>query len=257
MVLDVLEKEKFLKENEVLNDLLGYDGLKIIQNPEMFNFSLDSTLLGDYATLNKNAKSIVDLCTGNAPVPLFLSLRSKNAQIIGVEIQDKSYDLATRNVAVNNLEDRITIVQGDLKGIHEKIGKFAHDVVTCNPPYFKVNPDSNLNKNDYLTIARHEVLATLDDVVKEASLLLKHGGRFAMVHRPDRFLDILAKMQQHRLAPKRVQFIYPKDGKEANILLIEGIKDGKTAGFKVLPPIFTYDQNGEYTPIIKEKLYGR
>ena len=149
VVLDVLEKEKFLKENEVLNDLLGYDGLKIIQNPEMFNFSLDSTLLGDYATLNKNAKSIVDLCTGNAPVPLFLSLRSKNAQIIGVEIQDKSYDLATRNVAVNGLENRITIVQGDLKGIHEQIGKYAHDVVTCNPPYFKVNPDSNLNKNSF------------------------------------------------------------------------------------------------------------
>ena len=121
MVLDVLDKEKFLKENEVLNDLLGYDGLKIIQNPEMFNFSLDSTLLGDYATLNKNAKSIVDLCTGNAPVPLFLSLRSKNAHITGVEIQEMSYDLATRNVAVNGLEDRITIVQGDLKGIHEKL----------------------------------------------------------------------------------------------------------------------------------------
>ena len=170
----MIDQKQFLKDSEVLNDLLGYDGLKIIQNPEMFNFSLDSTLLADYATLNKNAKSIVDLCTGNAPVPLFLTLRSEKAQIIGVEIQDKSYDLAIRNVAVNGLEDRIQVVHGDLKGIHEKIGKYAHDVVTCNPPYFKVNPDSNLNKNDYLTIARHEVLATLDDVVCEASLLIKH-----------------------------------------------------------------------------------
>ena len=230
MVLDLLEKEKFLKENEVLNDLLGYDGLKIIQNPEMFNFSLDSTLLGDY-----------DLCTGNAPVPLFLSLRSEKAQIIGVEIQDKSYDLATRNVAVNNLEDRITIVQGDLKGIHEKIGKFAHDVVTCNPPYFKVNPDSNLNKNDYLTIARHEVLATLDDVVKEASLLLKQGGRFTMVHRPDRLVDIIETFRKYKIEPKRMRLVYPRINREANVLLIEGIKGGNPGNLRVENPLFVYE----------------
>ena len=241
VVLDVLEKEKFLKENEVLNDLLGYDGLKIIQNPEMFNFSLDSTLLGDYATLNKNAKSIVDLCTGNAPVPLFLSLRSKNAQIIGVEIQEMSYDLAARNVAVNGLENRITIVQGDLKGIHERIGKYAHDVVTCNPPYFKVNPDSNLNKNDYLTIARHEVLATLDDVVKEASLLLKHGGRFAMVHRPDRLIDIIETFRKYKIEPKRMRLVYPRINREANVLLIEGIKGGNPGNLRIENPLFVYE----------------
>ena len=237
----MVDQKQFLKDNEVLNDLLGYDGLKIIQHPEMFNFSLDSTLLADYATLNKSAKSIVDLCTGNAPVPLFLSLRSQKAHITGVEIQDMSYDLATRNVAVNELQDRISIVHGDLKGVHEKIGKFAHDVVTCNPPYFKVNPDSNLNKNDYLTIARHEVLATLEDVVCEASLLLKQGGRFAMVHRPDRLIDIIEMFRKYKIEPKRMRLVYPRINREANVLLIEGIKGGNPGNLRIEQPLFVYE----------------
>lgn len=248
----MLDQKQFLKDNEVLNDLLGYDGLKIIQNPEMFNFSLDSTLLADYATLNKNAKSIVDLCTGNAPVPLFLTLRSEKAQIIGVEIQDKSYDLANRNVAVNGLEDRIQVVHGDLKGIHERIGKYAHDVVTCNPPYFKVNPDSNLNKNDYLTIARHEVLATLDDVVGEASLLLKQGGRFTMVHRPDRLIDIIETFRKYKIEPKRMRLVYPRINREANVLLIEGIKGGNPGNLRIESPLFVYEN--ETSPNYSEEI---
>ncbi|HAX74206.1 MAG TPA: SAM-dependent methyltransferase, partial [Firmicutes bacterium] len=214
--------KSFLKDNEVLNDLLGYEGLKIIQNPEMFNFSLDSTLLGHYVTINKNANAIVDLCTGNAPVPLFLSLRNPNAKIIGVELQDQSYDLATRNVAVNALEDSIEVLHTNLIGVHEQIGKYSQDIVTCNPPYFKVNPDSNVNKNDYLTIARHEVMCTLDDVVKEASLLLKSGGRFCMVHRPDRLVDILETFRKYKIEPKRMRLVYPRINREANVLLIEG-----------------------------------
>ncbi len=232
-------RSELLKENEVLNDLLGYEGLKIIQNPEMFNFSLDSTLLGHYATINKGVKSIVDLCTGNAPVPLFLSLRSK-AHITGVELQDKSYDLATRNVAVNELDDRITIVHADLKGVHETLGKYEHDIVTCNPPYFKVSGDSNLNKNDYLTIARHEVMATLEDVVKESSLLLKPGGRFVMVHRPDRLIDIIEMCRKYKIEPKRMRLVYPRINREANVLLIEGIKHGNPGNLRIEQPMFVY-----------------
>ncbi|MGL4338767.1 MAG: tRNA1(Val) (adenine(37)-N6)-methyltransferase [Turicibacter sp.] len=234
-----MDTTKFLKENEVLNDLLGYDGLKIIQNPDMFNFSLDSTLLGHYTTLNKNTHSIVDLCTGNAPVPLFLSLRC-HAKIIGVEIQDMSYDLGQRNIAVNGLEDRITMLQSDLKGVHQQLGKYSQDVVTCNPPYFKVNPDSNLNKNDYLTIARHEVLATLEDVVCEASLLLKQGGRFTMVHRPDRLVEIIEMCRKYKIEPKRMRLVYPRINREANVLLIEGIKGGKSGNLRIDPPMFVY-----------------
>ena len=233
-------KNLILKDGEVLNDLLGYDGLKIIQNPQMFNFSLDSTLLGVYGTINKNVKSIVDLCTGNAPVPLFLSLRS-NANIIGVEIQDQSYDIAIRNVAVNKLENRIKIIHSDLKGIHKEIGKYQHDIVTCNPPYFKMGAESNVNKNDYLTIARHEVLVNLEEVVAEASLLLKQGGRFVMVHRPDRLTEIIEICKKYKIEPKRMRFVYPRINKEANVLLIEGIKGGKPGNLRIESPMFVYE----------------
>ncbi|MCL1948622.1 MAG: tRNA1(Val) (adenine(37)-N6)-methyltransferase [Turicibacter sp.] len=232
--------QNFLNEGEVLNDLLGYDGLKIIQNPEMFNFSLDSTLLGHYATLKKGVKSVVDLCAGNAPVPLFLSLRTQ-AKIIAVEIQDQSADLAKRNVAVNNLASQIEVVHGDLKGIHAQLGMHQHDVVTCNPPYFKVSDVGHFNKNDYLTIARHEVLATLEDVIGEASLLLKNGGRFAMVHRPDRLVDILETLRRHRIEPKRMRLVYPRSNGEANVLLIEGIKNGNSGNLRIDPPLYVYE----------------
>ena len=255
----MLDKTTLLKENEVLNDLLGYEGLKIIQNPDMFNFSLDSTLLGHYATINKGVKSIVDLCTGNAPVPLFLSLRS-NAHITGVEIQDKSYDLAVRNVAVNELQQRITIVHSDLKNIHERLGKYEHDIVTCNPPYFKVSDDSNLNKNDYLTIARHEVMVTLEDVIKEAALLLKPGGRFVMVHRPDRLIEIIELLRAYKIEPKRMQLVYPRINREANVLLIEGIKHGNSGNLRVEKPLFVYrdEKSVDYSDeILKIFMLGR
>lgn len=236
--MDVIDN--MLKDDEVLNDLLGYEGLKIIQKPDMFNFSLDSTLLSHFATLNKNVKSIVDLCCGNAPVPLFLSLRSQ-ASIIGVEIQSESYDLAIRNVAINNLEQQIKIVHGDLKGIHKQIGKHRHDLVTSNPPYFKLNPDSNVNKNDFLTIARHEVLVNLEEVVLEASLLLKQKGRFVMVHRPDRLVEMIEWFKKYQIEPKRIRFVYPRINREANVLLIEGIKGGNPGNLRIEAPLFVYE----------------
>lgn len=239
-----------LKENEVLNDLLGYDHLKIIQRPDMFNFSLDSTLLANFVTINKNVKKLVDLGTGNGPIPLFLSLRTK-AKIIGVEIQAQSYDLAKRNIEINHLSNQIEIVHDDLKGINKKIGHQAFDIVTCNPPFFKVTNESNVNKNDYLTIARHEVLATLEDVVKEASLLLKHGGYFSLVHRPDRLLDIFEIMRHYKIEPKRLRLVYPKPNKECNTVLIEGRKSNQ-GGLRILPPLYVYHENNEYTEEIRK-----
>lgn len=239
-----------LKENEVINDLLGYDGLKIIQRPDMFNFSLDSTLLANFVTINKKVRNVIDLGTGNAPIPMFLTLRTM-APIIGVEIQSESFDLAIRNIELNQLTGQIKIIHDDLKGINKKIGHQTFDIVTCNPPFFKLKEDSNINKNDYLTIARHEVLVTLDDVVKEANLLLRHGGYFAMVHRPDRLIDIIETMRKYKLEPKRLRFIYPKPGKEANTILIEGRKSNQ-GGLKVLEPLYVYRQNGEYSDEILE-----
>lgn len=240
-----------LKENEVINDLLGYDGLKIIQSPEMFNFSLDSTLLANFVSINKNVKNLVDLGTGNAPVPMFLSLRT-NAKIIGVEIQEEVYNLAKRNIKLNNLENQISIIHGDMKNIHQEIGYNNYDVVVCNPPFFKLNKDSNINKNDYLTIARHEVKVTLKEMVAEAGTLLNNRGTFAMVHRPDRLVEILEVMQANKIYPKRLRFVYPRFNKEANTILIEG-KKSNPGGLRILPPLFIYkdEKSNEYTEEVR------
>ena len=241
-----------IKDNEVLNDLLGYEGLKIIQEPGRFNFSLDSTLLAHFVKINKYSNRFVDLCTGNAPIPLMLTLRT-NALIDAVELQPDSADQARRSVAINELEEQIKIYQNDLIGIHERLGAGIYDVVTCNPPYFKVGPESNLNRNDALTMARHEVACTLDDIVKEAALLLRSGGHFAMVHRPDRLVEIIETMKKYRFEPKRLRFVYPRLGKEANGILIEGVRDGKAGGLRLEAPLVVYEgESANYTQEILE-----
>ncbi|ERJ12348.1 tRNA1(Val) (adenine(37)-N6)-methyltransferase [Haloplasma contractile] len=246
-----------LKDNEVINNLFGYDGLKVIQRTDMFHFSLDSTLISNFVSINQKVKKIVDLGAGNAPIPLMLSLRTK-AAITGVEIQEESVSLARRNIELNDLHKQITIVQGDLKGINKRIGHHQFDLVTCNPPFFKVKEDSNINKNDYLTIARHEVKATLDDVIKETMLLLKNSGTFAMVHRPDRLVEILEIMTKYQIHPKRLRFVYPRPGKDANTILIEG-KKSNPGGLKILPPlyIYKYDKGTEYTDEVSDMFMRR
>lgn len=233
---------------EVINDLLGYDGLKIVQNPEMFSFSIDSMILGYFATINKKTCEIIDLCTGNAPIPLYLTLRTK-AHITGVEIQKKVYELGVKSVKMNNKEDTITLLNEDLKGISEKLGK-KYDLVTCNPPYFKYNETSNINKSEYKTIARHEVLVTLEDCIIEASKLLKTKGYFSMVHRPDRLVEILELMKKYKIEPKRLQFIHPKIDLEPNHILIEGVKEGNP-GLKVLKPLVVYENDKWSNDILK------
>ena len=173
----------------VCNELLGRPLLKIYQDTEAFNVSIDTMLLADFVTLNKRVKRICDLCSGNAPIPLYLTLRT-DAEIVGVEVQEESYDLGVKSIKENNLENRIDFRLGNLIDIHKEIGRNSFEVVTCNPPFFKVG-DNHINPNDRKAIARHEVLATLDDIVKEASILLNPKGRLAMVHRPDRLGEIL------------------------------------------------------------------
>ena len=185
---------------EVINDLLGYEGLKIIQRPDIFNFSLDSTILADFVTINASTKEIMDLGCGNGYIPIFLTLRT-HAHITGVEIQEEIYDLAKRSVSLNNLDSQITIINEDMKKVHEILGTSTFDVVVSNPPYFKYQESSNINKNEYLTIARHEVKVTLDEVVKCANILLKDGGTFAMVHRSDRLLEILETFRKYNIEP--------------------------------------------------------
>lgn len=236
---------------EVLNELLGYPYLKIYQDPEAFNFSLDSMLLGDFATIKPDVQNIIDLGTGNAPIPLYLTLRTK-AHIVGVEIQEHSFDLAKRSVSLNKLDDQITIICDDVRGISKKVGCESFDLVLSNPPFFKCHKDSNLNKNDYKTIARHEVMLNLDELCKEAASLLKYGGLFAMVHRPDRLTDIIITLKKYGLDPKRIRFVYPKEGEEANHVLIEARKSQNTGGLICMHPLIIHNSNNTHTKEILE-----
>lgn len=235
---------------EVINYLLGFKDYYIVQDTQMFSFSLDSVLLPNFVTINKNVKKILDIGCGNAPIPLILSTKTK-AEIIGVEIQKEVYELAKKTVAINNLDNQIKIINQDINEIYNDFLPDSFDIITCNPPFFKVKKDSNLNKSDYKTIARHEVTLKLDDIFKIARKLLKNDGYIAIVHRPERLLDIITTMKKYNIQPKKIQFVYPKTNMDANILLVEGTKNGKE-GLKVLPPIYTHLENGEYTDKIKK-----
>ena len=231
------------------NYLLGYRDMYIVQDPSMFKFSLDSILLPNFVTINQTAKNILDIGTGNAPIPLILSRKTK-AHIIGVEVQKEVYDMALESVNINKLGDQIDIVNADIKDYYKKLDtKF--DVITCNPPYFKVNENSNKNDSEYKTIARHEVLLNLEDIMKISRSLLKTNGFLSIVHRPERLVDIITLMKQNNIEPKKVQFVYPKKGEDANILLIEGSLNGKP-GIKVLESLYVYDEDGNYTEEIEK-----
>lgn len=242
-----------LKEDERIDQLYAED-VKIIQSSDVFSFSLDAVLLANFPNIPKKG-IVVDLCAGNGAVGLFVAKKTKS-RIYQIEIQERLADMAQRSVQLNHLEDQIDVLPINLKDSLNKISSDSCDLVLCNPPYFKNLPTNHKNPNPYYATARHEIHTNLDEVLFISSKLLKMNGHFAMVHRPERFLEVIDLMKKNRLAPKRVQFVYPKAGKDANILLIEGIKDGKTEGFKVLPPMFTYDAAGNYSLETRRLLYG-
>ena len=239
----------------VKNDLLGYKKYIIYQDTELFSFSTDSMLLASFATINRKTKLIVDFCSGNFPIPMYLSLRT-DAKILGVEIQEASCNLARKSIEENNLSNQIEVMCDDVKGIHKKFTVDSCDLVLCNPPFFKLSADSNVNSRQEVTIARHEVLINLEDIIKEASIILRQGGYFTMVHRPERLGEIFVLLNKYHLEPSRLQFVYPKSGKEANHILIEARKGvNKTPNLKILPPLFVYDENNEWTKDIL-KIYN-
>ena len=235
---------------KVINYLLGYKDLKIVQDNVMFNFSLDSVLLPNFVTINKKIKRILDVGCGNAPIPLILSTKT-DAKITGIEIQKEVYDLAMESIKINKKEDQITIINKDINDYYKEVETDFYDVITCNPPFFKYKETSNINKNDYKTIARHEVKLNLNQLFNIAKKLLKNNGVIAIVHRPERFVEVVEEMKKNNIEPKRAQFVYPKKNMEANIMLIEGSKNGKP-GLKILPPIYSHQDNGEYTDDVKK-----
>ena len=235
---------------KTINYLLGYKDMKIVQDSEMFNFSLDSVLLPNFVTINKSAKKIIDIGCGNAPIPLILSTKT-NAKIIGIEIQKEVFELAIDSVKINNKSNQIEIINSDINKMYKEFDSDSIDIITCNPPFFKYKSTSNLNNNIQKTIARHEILLNLEQIFKIAKKLLRNNGVIAIVHRPERLIEILDEMKKNNIEPKKIQFVYPKQNLEANRVLIEGAKNGKS-GLKVLPPLYTHLDNGEYTSEIKK-----
>ena len=222
----------------------------IMQDTDMFNFSLDSVLLPNFITINKNVKKILDIGCGNAPIPLILSTKTK-AEITGVEIQKDVSELALESVKINNLEEQINIINADIKELYNELETESFDIITCNPPFFKVKEDSNLNESEYKTIARHEIKLNVEEVIKISRKLLKNNGVLGIVHRPERLVDILDIMRKYNIEPKKVRLVYPKKDKDANILLIEGAKNGNP-GIKILPPLYSHNEDGSYTEEIQK-----
>jgi len=235
---------------ETINYLLGYENLKIYQDTEMFNFSLDSVLLPNFVTITKKNKRILDIGTGNAVIPMILTTKT-DALIDAVEIQKDVYELGKKSIELNNLQDKINIINQDIKEYSKNMETDTYDVITCNPPFFKVTETSNLNMNDYKTIARHEVKLNLDDIMSIGRKLLKNNGNIAIVHRTDRLIDIITTMRKYNIEPKKIRFIYPKKNTESNIVLVEGTKNGNP-GLKILSPLVSHTEEDEYTDEIKQ-----
>ncbi len=230
---------------EKINYLFGDKSLKICQDDKMFKFSLDTILLSSFVTIKKNCKRILDIGTGNAPIPVILSTKT-TAKIIGIEIQKSLFLLANKTIKINNLENQIEIINEDIKEWYKKENGDKFDTVVCNPPFFKINDSSNLNQNVEKTIARHETMLKIGDVLKVAKKLLINGGNLAIVQRPERFMDVLLAMTENNIEPKRIKFIYSKSGKSAHMVLIEGTKNGKK-GIKIEAPLIVHNRDEKYT----------
>ena len=248
--MDNLTRSIELRENERIDDLQR-NGYRIIQNSEKFCFGMDAVLLSGFARVKTGAR-VLDMGTGTGIIPILLEGKTKAAHLTGLEIQEESADMARRSILLNHLEKKIDIVTGDIKEAGNLFQAASFDVITCNPPYM-IGQHGIANPDTPKAIARHEVLCTLEDVVKNAALLLKPGGYFFMVHRPFRLAEI-TMMTKYKLEPKRMQLVHPYVDKEPNMVLIEGCRGGKSR-MTVEKPLIVYKEQNEYTDDIYE-IYG-
>ncbi len=240
-----------LKENERLDELQR-NGYQIIQNPEKFCFGMDAVLLSGFAKAKAGDK-VLDMGTGTGIIPILMEAKTQAAHLTGLEIQEESADMARRSVILNNLTDKIDIVTGDIKEADKYFASASFDVITCNPPYM-IGQHGLANPDGPKAIARHEICCTLQDVITQATKLLKPGGHFYMVHRPFRLAEIMVTMSKYKLEPKRMQLVYPYIDKEPNMVLIEGVRGGKSR-MSVEKPLVVYKSPGEYMPEIYD-IYG-
>lgn len=233
-------------------DELHRNQYKIIQNPQGFCFGMDAVLLSGFVEVYKG-EQVLDLGTGTGIIPILLEAKTEGKHFIGLEIQEYSADMAKRSVLLNDLQEKVEIVCGDIKTVSKRFGKSVFDVVTTNPPY--MNEAHGLkNPNTAKAIARHEILCTLEDIVREAAAVLKPGGRFYMVHRPRRLIEIIRILSAYQLEVKRMKPVYPSIEKEANMVLLEAVRGGRPL-MRMEEPIIIYESPGVYSKEIYE-IYG-
>lgn len=237
-----------LKDGERLDDL-QCNGLRIIQNEKLFCFGMDAVLLTGFTRV-KEGERVLDLGTGTGIIPLLLSAKTKGEHFTGLEISNSSADMARRSVRLNGLEQRIEIIQGDIKEAGELFAPASFDVVTSNPPYM-IGQHGLINSDLEKAAARHEILCTLEDVVRAAARLVRPGGRFCLVHRPFRLAEIIRVLSSYRLEPKRMRLVYPYADREPNMVLIESVRGGNPR-MTVEKPLIVYEKAGVYTSEIME-----
>lgn len=247
----MMSRDELMREGERLDDL-QIKGYKIIQRPGRFCFGMDAVLLSSFAKVKRHERAL-DLGTGTGILPILLEAKNEGARYIGLEIQEESADMARRSVEFNGLGDRIDIITGDIREASAIFGPASFQVITVNPPYM-IGEHGLRNENEALYVARHEVLCTLEDVLRESARLLAPRGRFYMVHRPFRLPEILAGMSKYGMEPKRMRLVYPRVEKEPNMVLVEGLRGGNPR-MKVEPPLIVYREDGKYTSEVL-RLYG-
>lgn len=240
-----------LSDGERIDDL-QINNCYIIQNPEKFCFGMDAVLLSGFARIKKG-ETVLDMGTGTGILPILLAAKTEGRSFTGLEIQAESADMARRSVSLNNMQDRIDIVTGDIREASSIFGAASYDVVVTNPPYMNEN-HGIVNPNAPKAIARHEIMCSLEDVVGQAARVLKVNGRLYMVHRPFRLVDIIELMIKYKLEPKRLRMVYPYADREPSMVLVEGVKGGKRR-LTVEKPLIIYNDDREYTEEIKRD-YG-
>lgn len=240
-----------IKDNERI-DCLIKEGYEIIQNDDVFSFSTDALLLGYMTEVRKNDR-IMDLCSGNGVIPLLLAAKCSQ-HIEGIEIQNQLVDMARRSFELNDLGGRLTMHLMDLNTVNKTFKPSQYTLVTCNPPYFKIN-QVNQHQKEAHKIARHEVMCDFRDCVRAARHLLKEGGRFIVVHRAERLMDVLTEMRNGKIEPKKLTFVYSKENKSAQTIVVEGRKGGKQ-GLNIRQPFYIYNQDGTYSNEMKGIYYG-
>ena len=244
-------QNNLIHEGERLDELQR-NGYGIIQNPARFCFGMDAVLLSGFAKA-KAGEKVLDLGTGTGIIPILMEAKTDAADFTALEIQEESADMARRSVAYNHLEDKIKVVIGDIRDASNIFGASSFHVVTTNPPYMTAQHGLT-NVYEAKTIARHEVLCNLEDIIRESARLLMPGGRFYMVHRPFRLAEIISLMVQYRMEPKRMRLVYPYVDREPNMVLIEGLRGGKSR-MTVEKPLIVYKEPGKYTDEIYD-VYG-